>query len=233
MASVDDYDALVKVVVVGDKSVGKSSLVLRFCDDSFPTQYIATIGVDFRIRTLVIDGKKVKLQVWDTAGEERFKAITKSYYRGAHAAVIVYDCTDPVTFESVQRWLEVRPLTGLVGTLRNGLETFTFRDMVSHSQELVPAASPNAAIALVAAKSDIYQASNCVDNHVGQVFAQQHGMEWFAASAKTNAGVEQIFTQLARKCLQGGSMKAPGQSKSSFIAGGTRPVASDDSTCSC
>eukprot|EP00047_Mylnosiga_fluctuans_P014860 m.41663 g.41663 ORF g.41663 m.41663 type:complete len:206 (+) comp5683_c0_seq3:89-706(+) len=205
MASVDDYDALVKVVVVGDKSVGKSSLVLRFCDDSFPTQYIATIGVDFRIRTLVIDGKKVKLQVWDTAGEERFKAITKSYYRGAHAAVIVYDCTDPVTFESVQRWLE----------------------------ELVPAASPNAAIALVAAKSDIYQASNCVDNHVGQVFAQQHGMEWFAASAKTNAGVEQIFTQLARKCLQGGSMKAPGQSKSSFIAGGTRPVASDDSTCSC
>eukprot|EP00047_Mylnosiga_fluctuans_P014859 m.41652 g.41652 ORF g.41652 m.41652 type:complete len:80 (+) comp5683_c0_seq1:89-328(+) len=61
MASVDDYDALVKVVVVGDKSVGKSSLVLRFCDDSFPTQYIATIGVDFRIRTLVIDGKKVKV----------------------------------------------------------------------------------------------------------------------------------------------------------------------------
>jgi len=87
MAADDDYDALIKLVVIGDKSVGKSSLVLRFCDDTFPQQYIATIGVDFRIRTLDLEGKRVKLQVWDTAGEERFKAITRSYYRGANVCL--------------------------------------------------------------------------------------------------------------------------------------------------
>lgn len=186
MASIDDYDALVKVVVIGDKSVGKSSLVLRFCDDTFPTQYIATIGVDFRIRTLDIDGKRTKMQVWDTAGEERFKAITKSYYRGAHGAIIVYDCSDKTTFENVPHWLE----------------------------EVQPAALPGAPVLLVGNKCDMAVNKNTsIDSNSAQAFALQHNMQWFEASAKTGFNVNELFTALARKCLEAGTLRRPAQPK--------------------
>lgn len=80
--------------------VGKSCLLLRFCDDQFTPSFITTIGIDFKIRTIDLDGKKVKLQVWDTAGQERFKTITTAYYRGAMGILLVYDVTDYKSFQS-------------------------------------------------------------------------------------------------------------------------------------
>lgn len=77
-----DYDYLVKIIVVGDSTVGKSSLLFRFCDDSYHDQLFPTIGVDFRIRNISLKDARVKLHIWDTAGQERFKTITSSYYRG-------------------------------------------------------------------------------------------------------------------------------------------------------
>lgn len=89
-----EYDYLVKLVVVGDSGVGKSSLLLRFADNLFSDGYISTIGVDFKIKTVVIGGKTVKVQLWDTAGQERFRTIVSSYYRGADGVMYVYDVTD-------------------------------------------------------------------------------------------------------------------------------------------
>eukprot|EP01016_Furgasonia_blochmanni_P037047 TRINITY_DN4317_c0_g1_i2.p2 TRINITY_DN4317_c0_g1~~TRINITY_DN4317_c0_g1_i2.p2 ORF type:complete len:102 (+),score=24.62 TRINITY_DN4317_c0_g1_i2:100-405(+) len=77
-----EYDYLFKLVIIGNSGVGKSSLLLRFADDQFNENYLATIGVDFRFRTLKVDGKSVKLQIWDTAGQERFRTITNAYYKG-------------------------------------------------------------------------------------------------------------------------------------------------------
>ncbi|XP_021344297.1 ras-related protein Rab-1B-like [Mizuhopecten yessoensis] len=92
-----EYDFLFKYLLIGDSGVGKSSLLLRFADDVFSDTYISTIGVDFKIRTVDVDNKVVRLQVWDTAGQDRFKTITASFYRGAHGIMLVYDVTDMVS----------------------------------------------------------------------------------------------------------------------------------------
>ncbi|WMV12348.1 hypothetical protein MTR67_005733 [Solanum verrucosum] len=101
----NEYDYLFKLLLIGDSSVGKSCLLLRFADDSYVDSYISTIGVDFKIRTVEQDGKTIKLQIWDTAGQERFRTITSSYYRGAHGIIIVYDVTEMESFNNVKQWL--------------------------------------------------------------------------------------------------------------------------------
>ena len=100
-----DYDYLFKILIIGDSGVGKSCILLRFAEDTFSDYYISTIGVDFKIRTIEQDGKYIKLQIWDTAGHERFRTIMSSYYRGAHGIMIVYDVTDPESFDNVKQWL--------------------------------------------------------------------------------------------------------------------------------
>lgn len=100
-----EYHYLFKVVLVGNSCVGKSSIVIRYADDEFSEVFLATIGVDFRFKSLPLDGNKVKLQIWDTAGHERFRTITSSYYRGAHALMIVFDITDKQSFQdAVNYW---------------------------------------------------------------------------------------------------------------------------------
>ena len=84
------YDHLVKILLVGDSGVGKSSLLARFISDSFDEQG-PTVGVDFKLKHVDVDGTRLKLTVWDTAGQERFRTLTSSYYRGAHGVVFVYD----------------------------------------------------------------------------------------------------------------------------------------------
>jgi Ras-related protein Rab-35 len=101
-----DYDHLFKLLIIGDSGVGKSSLLLRFSDNTFTPSYITTIGVDFKIRTININGIRIKLQIWDTAGQERFRTITSTYYRGTHGVIVVYDVTNAETFSNVKRWLQ-------------------------------------------------------------------------------------------------------------------------------
>lgn len=99
-------DFHIKLLMVGDNSAGKSTLLLRFTDDTYTQSYISTIGVDFRIRTMEIDGKLIRVQIWDTAGQERFKTITNSYYRGAHGVMFVYDVADAHSYSSIDNWVQ-------------------------------------------------------------------------------------------------------------------------------
>ncbi|KAG1719479.1 rab-type small GTP-binding protein [Suillus lakei] len=98
------YDFLIKLLLIGDSGVGKSCLLLRFCDDAWTPSFITTIGIDFKIRTIELDGKRIKLQIWDTAGQERFRTITTAYYRGAMGILLVYDVTDERSFNSIRTW---------------------------------------------------------------------------------------------------------------------------------
>ena len=91
---------------MGDAGVGKSSIILRYTKNEFNASMVSSIGVDFKTKDIIVDNKKVKLQLWDTAGHERFRTITTSYYRGAHGISIVFDLTDRQTFEHVEKWLE-------------------------------------------------------------------------------------------------------------------------------
>ena len=84
----------------------KSSMLLRFTDDSFDEHIQSTIGVDFKVKHLDMSGRRVKLTIWDTAGQERFRTLTSSYYRGAHGVVLVYDVTRTDSFENLEQWLK-------------------------------------------------------------------------------------------------------------------------------
>merc|ERR1712000_556 len=104
--SADDknFDYFLKFLIIGDRSVGKSSILLRFCDNNFNMQMITTIRVDFKTKFIQLDGQRVKLQIWDTAGQERFRTITTAYYRGAMGILLVYDVTDEKTFNNIRTW---------------------------------------------------------------------------------------------------------------------------------
>lgn len=101
----NNYDYLFKILLIGDSGVGKSSLLLKYVDDNFDRSYISTIGVDFKIKTLMYKNKIIKLQIWDTAGQERFRTVTTSYYRGANGIIVGFDLTNEESFYNVSNWL--------------------------------------------------------------------------------------------------------------------------------
>lgn len=121
----DNYDYLFKVLLIGESSVGKTSVLLRYTDQIFNPSFQATIGVDFRLSTIEKHGKVHKLQLWDTAGQDRYRRIVTSYYRGASGVIIVYDITNRDSFNQVEFWLNQIPVASCVKVLvanKNDLE---------------------------------------------------------------------------------------------------------------
>jgi Ras-related protein Rab-1A len=161
------------LLLIGDSGVGKSSLLLRFADNTFTESFISTIGVDFKIRTVTVNGASVKLQIWDTAGQERFRTITSSYYRGAHGIIVAYDVTNPETFNNVQKWL----------------------------QEIDRYACENVHRLLVGNKADL-QSERKVSTEDGKEFADSLNLEFLETSAKNAHNVEETFSRLATLILQ-------------------------------
>ena len=100
-----EYDNLFKLVLLGDSCVGKSCLLVRFADDDFIENYSATIGVDFRFRSINHCQRKVKLQIWDTAGQERYRTITNAYYKGAEGIILCFDLFKKQSFDNLDVWL--------------------------------------------------------------------------------------------------------------------------------
>ena len=104
--SLEDYDFLMKLILIGDSAVGKSNILSKYLKYYFDPDSIATVGFEFGTKNIEIEGKKIKLQIWDTAGEERYKSITSSYYKGTKGAFIVYDITRKITFDYIDKWIE-------------------------------------------------------------------------------------------------------------------------------
>ncbi|KAJ9576197.1 hypothetical protein L9F63_006930, partial [Diploptera punctata] len=167
-----EYDHLFKLLIIGDSGVGKSSLLLRFADNTFTGSYITTIGVDFKIRTVEIEGERVKLQIWDTAGQERFRTITSTYYRGTHGVIVVYDVTSGDSFANVKRWLhEIEQNCDVVN-----------RILVGNKND-----APDRKVVLT---------------EDAQRFADQMGIQLFETSAKDNINVEEMFMAITRQVLR-------------------------------
>lgn len=99
-------DKVVKIVIIGNSCVGKSCFLLNYIDGDFSHSFISTIGIDFKIKTVMRNGINYRLQIWDTAGQERFNTITKSYYRGSMAAIVMYSVTDLNSYKSLSDWID-------------------------------------------------------------------------------------------------------------------------------
>jgi len=101
----ESSETLIKLLIIGESSVGKSCLLLRFAEDKFNESFLTTIGIDFKVRHVVIDDARIKLQIWDTAGQEKFRTITKAYYRGANGILLVFDVTSRDSFSKIRTWM--------------------------------------------------------------------------------------------------------------------------------
>ena len=101
----EPYDFLFKMILIGDSSVGKSNILLKYLKDQFDPNSRATVGVEFGTKNITLNNKKIKIQIWDTAGQERYRSITSAYYKGAKGAFIVYDITRKTTFENIDKWI--------------------------------------------------------------------------------------------------------------------------------
>lgn len=167
------YAYLFKYIIIGDTGVGKSCLLLQFTDKRFQPVHDLTIGVEFGARMITIDSKQIKLQIWDTAGQESFRSITRSYYRGAAGALLVYDITRRDTFNHLANWL---------------------KDCREY-------ANSNMAIMLIGNKSDL-EARREVKKEEGEAFAREHGLIFMETSAKTAANVEEAFIGTAKEIYQ-------------------------------
>uniref|UniRef100_A0A7S0VY16 Uncharacterized protein n=1 Tax=Hemiselmis tepida TaxID=464990 RepID=A0A7S0VY16_9CRYP len=167
--SMGAYDYLIKLMLIGDSGVGKSSLLLRFSDDSFDMNCTPTIGIDFKLRTIELDGKKIKLQLLDTAGQERFKTITTAHYRNAMGILLVYDVTNEQSFKNIEDWL---------------------KNIDKHTSQPVNKI-------LIGNKMDL-ASQRKVSTEEGKKLAERLNMAFFETSAKEKSCVDEAFFALTR-----------------------------------
>ena len=163
----------IKICLLGDVSVGKTSIASRFCKNSFNENYINTIGGAYQQQNIVLNnGAKIKLHIWDTSGQDRFRSMTNLYYRDAQVAILTYDVTNESSLESLNYWLN---------ELNDKVEV------------------DNMLLCLAGNKNDVDPSEKRIPTSKGKAFAEEHKMIFFETSAKTGAGVKELFQAIATK----------------------------------
>ncbi|KAJ2161861.1 Golgi to endosome transport [Coemansia sp. RSA 552] len=173
MVAIYNYDYVAKFIFIGEMGVGKSSLLRNFTEGAFSEKTSHTIGVEFGTKIVEVEGERVKIQAWDTAGQERFRSVTRSYYRGSIGTILVYDITSRESFERLGRWL-------------------------ADAKQLTPA---HAWFVLVGNKAD-RGSLRAVSYDEGRGYAEDNGMLFAEASAKTGAQVDAIFVDLVTRIVR-------------------------------
>ena len=153
-----------KIIIVGDQHVGTTNILNRYVKGKFSQDYMVTIGMDYLSCNLELDDKIFKLNLWDTAGSEQFRSVSKGYYKCSCCALIVYDITDEKSFKSVKQWI-------------NDCQSF---------------ASKNIRLVLVGNKVDLEQ-DRTVSKESGEVLASEYGMDFYEASALSGENIDQVF----------------------------------------
>ena len=158
------FDYLLKYIIVGDASVGKSNLLLRFVYNTFKSDYQTTIGVEFGEKNIDLNNKVYQIQIWDTAGQEEFRSITRAYYKNAVCALVVYDISSKNSFDSAKQWID-------------DCKTYMAQKVI---------------IVLVGNKCDL-EDKRQVTKEEGQELADAYGLLFFETSAKTDVNVKTVF----------------------------------------
>ena len=168
-------ELLLKIKLIGDSGVGKSSIVTRLCGESFKEDIGPTIGVDYKNKLTEINNQPIKLVIWDTAGQERFRTVTTTYYKNSHGFCFVYDITHRESFENIKKWLNEA------------------NENSSGDNKVV--------MMLIANKVDLSY-SRAVSKEESEAFAREYNMIHYQTSAKTNEGIDKAFESIATNILQ-------------------------------
>ena len=162
-----------KILILGDSTVGKTCFLTRYTDKRFEPNYLATVGIDYKLKNIKLnDNKTVKLQIWDTIGQDRFRSITKNYYKGAQGIVLIYDITEKDTFKSVKEWVK---------SIKNE-------------------ADKKVVVILVGNKIDCIEERK-VSKEEGENLAQELSLPFYECSAKTDTNINEVFTDLVDKLV--------------------------------
>lgn len=169
------YDYIFKLILIGCSNVGKSSILQRYIEKVFNAEYNCTIGVDFFMKSINMGDKSIMLQLWDTAGTEKFKSITTGYYRGANAAFVVFDLTSKLTFNSCSDWIE-------------NYYKYSNPDTVKH-------------VVLIGNKSDLKDNREISEEEINN-FANMNKIKYFETSAKNGDNIEECFYFIAELLME-------------------------------
>ena len=174
MNLVPDFDYLYKIALLGDASVGKTNLILRFTEKTFSLNITPTVGYDYKSKTITLDkyNKKVSLQIWDTAGQERFMALSKTIYKIVDGVILVYDITKLITFENILNWMKK-----------------------------VKEYNKNLPILIIGNKKDKEEDRN-ITFEEGKKFAEEHQMGFFETSAFTGENVNEAFISFIYEIME-------------------------------
>ena len=167
------FDYLFKYIIIGDAAVGKSNLLLRYAHGQFKPEYQLTIGVEFGAKNVNIGDKVYRIQIWDTAGQENFRSITRAYYKNSVCALVVYDISCRDSFNNVSTWID---------------------DCKNQSPKTI-------FMVLVGNKSDLSDRRQ-VNTEEGQELAEKYGLLFFETSAKNGTNVEEIFQESAKNIAE-------------------------------
>ena len=161
----------IKLVILGDSSIGKSCLILSYKNDLFDENQISTIGVEFIPKTVVIDDKDIKLHIWDLSGQEKFYPITSSYYRNAHGIILAFDLTNIESFKNLNKWMkDIHKLTD------------------------------NPAMVLIGTKLDLKDKRQ-VKYEDAKKFAKQYNINYYETSSKENLNISNLFLDITKNSI--------------------------------
>ena len=162
-----------KILVLGDSSVGKTTLLLKYVDGYFPTLYVATIGVEFKTKKINVDGIDITLQIWDTAGQERFRSVTKSFLKGADGIIYVYDVTNKESFDNLKTWIN------------------TAEESITDFKKII-----------IGNKIDIEDKKK-VSTEMLEKFCEKQNLKGLETSAKNGTNVNEMFELLTKMIIDG------------------------------
>ena len=172
----DNKEIEIKVCLLGDVSVGKTSIASRYSKNTFSDLYINTIGGAYQQQSVTLNnGTKIRLHIWDTSGQDRFRSMTNLYYQDAQVAILTYDVTNEESLESLNYWLE---------QLNNKVEV------------------DNMILCLAGNKIDVEASKKVISTSKGKAFAEENNMIFFETSAKTGAGIKELFQAIAVKAYE-------------------------------
>ena len=174
MESSNDSELVFKILLLGDSEVGKSCFLMRYSENVFIENYITTIGLDYKLKTVKLDsGKSIKVQLWDTAGQDKYRTIAKNYYKGSHGILLLYDITKQSSFDNIREWV---------------------RDIKEEVSE-------KAIIFLIGNKIDMDEQRK-ITKEKGEELAEEYKIPFFEASAKSGENVDEVFKALYNKICE-------------------------------